>query len=175
MARKFAQIKVTIWDDDDFLDLTMTEQWLYTHLATTDSMSYAGVQDWRPRRIVPKAVDLTLENIMIAAKVLEAKQYIIIDEDTEEVLVRSFMRNDGLLKQINMGAAVSKAYSSIGSRKIRGVVVHELNRLRVENPDWKSWDALADVLAKRAINPFENPSGKVSENPSGNPLDDPPF
>lgn len=173
MARKYAQIKVTVWDDDDFLDLSMAEQWLYLHLATAEGMSYAGVQDWRPRRIVPKAMGMTLEEVQIAAQVLEVKRYIIVDEDTEEVMVRSFIRNDGLLKQKNMGAAVDKAYSKIGSRLIKGVVVYELNRLRAENPAWPSWDALMDVLARRSINPFENPSGKGSVNPSPSPLVEP--
>lgn len=191
MARKFAQILVTIWDDDDFLDLAAHEQWLYLHLATHADLTYTGVMDWRPRKITPKAADLTLDDITVAAGVLAAKHYLVIDEDTEEVLVRSFMRNDGLLKQKNMGAAVAKAYSSIGSRTLSGVVVHELRRLHTENPNWGSWDALSNVLAKRSLDPSEiapaNPlekgsvipfgmgSRKVSGGPSDSPPNDPPF
>lgn len=183
MARKFAQILVTIWSDDDFLDLTVHEQWLYIHLTTHADLSYAGAMDWRPRKITPKAEGLTLEDIQVAAGVLAAKHYIVIDQDTEEVLVRSFMRNDGMLKQKNMGAAVAKAHGSIGSRAISGVVVHELRRLHDENPTWGSWEALADTLLKRSINPSEmappNPLGNPSEKGSGNPSekgsDDPPF
>lgn len=183
MARKFAQILVTIWNDDDFLDLTVHEQWLYIHLTTHADLSYSGAMDWRPKRIVAKASGLTIADVELAAAVLRAKHYIVVDEDTEEVLVRSFMRNDGMLKQTNMGAAVAKAYASIGSRTITGVVVHELQRLQQENPLWGSWEALTDTLRKRSINPSEmvpdNPSRKGSVKGSGNPSDkgsdDPPF
>lgn len=179
MARKFAQILVTIWDDDDFLDLAVNEQWLYQHLITQADLSYAGVMDWRPKKITQKAADITLEDIELAANVLQAKRYIIIDDGTEEILVRSFMRSDGLLKQKNMGAAVAKAYTSTGSRELKGIIVHELHRLHAENPSWGSWEFLADVMQKRAIDPSGKASANPSENPSNNPsttpTDDPPF
>ena len=158
MARQYGQIKVSIWVDDDFLDLSPMAQWLFIHLSTHADLSHCGVVDWRLKRITPKAAGLTLDVLESAAQELIDQVYIIADEDTEEVLVRSFMRSDGLLKQRNMGAAVAKAYASVASRTIRGVVVHELHRLQAENPDWTSWGALKDVLASRSINPREKAS-----------------
>jgi hypothetical protein len=154
MARTFAMTRVAIWGDDEFLDLSPMAQWLYWHLMSHPDLSYCGVTDWRPGRIVPKAAGLTLEVVESAADELAEARYIVIDEGTEEVLIRSFMRNDGLLKQTNMGAAVAKAYAAVASREIRGVVVHELKRLRDENTSWTSWKALAEVLRKRSVDPF---------------------
>jgi len=162
MARQYGQIKVSIWVDDDFLDLSPMAQWLFIHLSTHADLSHCGVVDWRPKRIVPKAKGLTLEVLESAAQELIDGVYIVPDEDTEEVLVRSFMRSDGLLKQRNMGAAVAKAYASVSSRTIRGVVVHELHRLKTENPEWTSWAALKDALASRSINPREMVSDDAS-------------
>ena len=153
MARQYGQIKVSIWVDDDFLDLSPMAQWLFIHLSTHADLSHCGVLDWRLKRIVPKANGLTLDVLESAAQELIENVYIVPDEDTEEVLVRSFMRSDGLLKQRNMGAAVAKAYASVASRKIRGIVVHELHRLQAENPEWTSWAALKDAMAGRSINP----------------------
>jgi len=153
MARQYGQIKVGIWVDDDFLDLSPMAQWLFIHLSTHADLSHCGVVDWRLKRIVPKAKGLTLDVLQSAAQELIENVYIVTDEDTEEVLVRSFMRSDGLLKQRNMGAAVAKAYASVSSRAIRGVVVHELHRLKAENPEWTSWGALTDALGSRSINP----------------------
>lgn len=191
MARTFGKTHVGIWADDDFLDLSPMAQWLFWHLFTHPELSYCGITDWRPRRIVPKAAGLTLDVIESAAVELAGGLYVVIDEDTEEVLVRSFMRSDELLKQTNMGAAVAKAHAAIASRTLRGVVVHELQRLRTENPSWKAWSALEDTIRKRPVNPSEltpwnpsgnpspNPSGKGSrkgsENPSPNPSDEGPF
>lgn len=155
MARTFAQTHVSIWGDDDFLDLSPMAQWLFWHLYSQPDLSYCGVTDWRPGRIVPKAVGLTLDVVESAADELTQARYVITDDTTEEALVRSFVRSDGLLKQKNMGAAVAKAYAAIASREIRGVVVHELNRLHDENRDWTSWDALDGVLRKRSIDPFD--------------------
>lgn len=186
MSRLYAQIQLSIWDDEDFLDLSMPAQWLYFYLSTNTDLSYAGVMDWRLKKIRPKASALTLDVLEAAAAELIEAVYIVVDEDTEEVLVRSFMRADGLLKQKNMGAAVAKAYSSIASRHLRAVVVHELARLQSENPSWGSWDGLTDVLTKRSTNPFgnpsgkgsgkgsPNPSGKGSTSPSADPTDSPP-
>lgn len=155
MARQYGQIKVSIWVDDDFLDLSPMAQWLFIHLSTHADLSHCGVVDWRLKRIVPKAVGLTMDTLEAAAQELTDGFYIITDEDTEEVLVRSFMRSDGLLKQRNMGAAVAKAHASVSSRKIRGVIVHELHRLQAENPEWTSWGALKDAMSGRSINPRE--------------------
>jgi hypothetical protein len=154
MARTFAQTHVSIWGDDDFLDLSPMAQWLYWYLYSQPELSYCGVTDWRPGRIVPKANGLTLELIESAADELSQACYVVIDEGTEEVLVRSFMRSDGLLKQKNMGMAVAKAYAAVSSREIRGVIVHELKRLHEEFSSWTSWPALETILRKRAINPF---------------------
>ncbi len=162
MARQYGQIKVSIWVDDDFLDLSPMAQWLFIHLSTHADLSHCGVVDWRLKRIVPKATGLTIGILESAAQELIENVYIIADEDTEEVLVRSFMRSDGLLKQRNMGAAVAKAYASVSSRTIRGVVVHELHRLKTENPEWTSWGALKDALASRSINPREMTSGEAA-------------
>lgn len=174
MARTFAKTHVSIWGDDDFLNLSPMAQWLFWHLYTQPELSYCGVTDWRPGRIIPKASGLTTDVLDAAADELAQAVYIVIDEATEEVLVRSFIRNDELLKQKNMGAAVAKAYSAVASRDLRGVVVHELKRLHAENPKWTSWEALDDVLRKRSVNPFDDAPERGSGNPSikgsGNPL-----
>lgn len=169
MARSFAQIQLAIWEDEDFLDLSMPAQWLYLYLSTNPDLTFAGISDWRPKRIKPKAAALTVDVIESAAQELADALYIVVDDDTEEVLVRSFMRNDGLLKQKNMGVAVARAYATVASRELRGVIVHELRRLHSENPAWGSWNGLADVLAKRSVDPSGNPSTMPSPNPSVSP------
>ena len=120
-----------------------------------------------------------------AAEELARNLYIVVDEETEEVLIRSFVRHDGLMKQPNMAVAMVKAARSIASRNIRAVLVHELLRLREDHPDLKGWAAAEELLSGRSTdpssyptgypseNPSENPSGKGEPNPSENPSDDP--
>ncbi|RII41913.1 hypothetical protein DWB68_10325 [Galactobacter valiniphilus] len=152
-AGLYAQIHRRVWSDHEFRSLTLVEQWLYLHLVTTDKMTYSGVCDWRPKRIKPMATDLNVSDIELAASVLQAKGYIVIDEDTEEVFIRSWHRNDECLKQPNMGTAVKKAYYKVTSLKLKDVIVWELQRLHAEHPDWKGWPLVAEVLEKPATDP----------------------
>lgn len=158
MAGDFTRIRRDIWMDDEFLSLSVPAQWLYFYLLTS-SITLAGVADWRPKRITPRAVGLSTELIESAAEELTKGLYIVVDEDTEEALVRSFIKHDGLLKQPNMGVAVAKAYGATSSRILRGVIVHELRKLVVAEPTLGGWKALTEVLEKPSI----DPSGLVPE------------
>jgi len=153
MARDFAKILTRIWSDQDWRTLTIHEQHLYMHLVTRSDLSYAGVADWRPKRITPLATNANVHDIELAAATLQAKGYIVVDEDTEEVLVRSYHRNDEALKIANMGKAVAKAYFDVASSKLMGVIVWELQRLHAEHPDWKGWAGAAEILEHPSHDP----------------------
>jgi hypothetical protein len=139
MARTYAAIKVAIWGNDEFTALTPMAQWLYFHLSSHPTLSLVGVADWRPRKVPSKAVGLTHSVIESARDELLAGDYILIDEDTEEVLVRSFLRHDGCLKRPKMGDAIMSAYADIASRRLKAQVVAELQRLRDEWPDYAAF------------------------------------
>lgn len=155
MAREFAKILTTVWDDPQWRALTPLEQWLYLHLVSRSDLSYAGIADWRPKRIRALSSGVGVPDIELAASVLQARGYIVIDEDTEEVLVRSFHRNDGMLSQPNLGTSVAKAWRGVTSLELRGVIVHELCRLQLERPELAAWERLTDVLDSPAVDPAQ--------------------
>lgn len=165
MAREFAKVRLSIWNDDDFRALPPWEQHLYLVLMTSVSLSYSGVADWRPTRIAPLAGGWTPDQIVCAAAGLVDKLYLLVDESTEEVLVRSFIRNDEILKQPKMTVAMTKAYAAMSSSVLRGVVVHELNRLHEDEPTLNGWEveAALKLLPKPSVNPSEYPLGKGSD------------
>lgn len=188
LAREHARIQTTIWLDDDFLDLTPEAQHLYLVVTTQMSLNFCGVTAWHPGRLSQLAHGWTVAKVEAAAADLSAGLYLVIDETTGEVLVRSFIRNDGLLSSPNIAKAMYRKFSEIGSRAIRGVVVHELNRLYDEQPLLKGWDSCRELLGKRSTDPRElplfNPSHLPVEtlpetlpetlsNPIGNPSDAP--
>lgn len=188
MAREHARIQTAIWLDDDFLDLTPEAQHLYLVITTQMSLTFCGVTAWHPGRISQLAHGWTVDKVEAAAAELSAGLYLVIDETTGEVLVRSFIRNDGLLTSPNIAKAMFRKFSEIGSRAIRAVVVHELKRLYEEEPLLKGWDACRELLTKRATDPrtlpLFNPSqqavGTLSETlpgtlskQNGNPSDAP--
>jgi hypothetical protein len=126
-------------------------------------MSLCGVADWRPKRLAALTDGMTADRVEANATELRDRGYIVTDDDTEEVLVRSFVRHDGLIKTPNIAAAMAKDFAGTASALLRGVIVHELARLHEDEPGMKGWATASHLLREPAI----NPSGMSSANPSG--------
>ena len=139
MARDRANINTNIWTDQDWRDLPIAQQHLYLLLTSHPTLSYAGVVDWREARLAAMTADATPETIREAAEGLQAERFVFIDDETEEILVRSFLRHDGLLKQPKLSISMVNAYGAIASSRIREVVTHELQRLHSEHPEWAAF------------------------------------
>lgn len=186
MANDFARVVRSIWSDDDFRALSHGAQWLYFHLLTSPSLNYCGVTDWRPKRIAALTADLTEDTVEAYSVELEGNLFTVVDRDSEEALIRTFIRHDGLMASPNMAAAMSKAHAGTVSGALRGVVVHELKRLQKDEPDLRGWNRPESrtLLRREAVTPQEafdklprytfglgsgNPSVKGSGNPSENP------
>lgn len=157
MARDHASIRIDIWNDDDFRDLTANAQLLYLQLLSSATLNYAGVADWRPPRIAGLSKDATRTSVQKAADELAARLFIVIDEETEEVLLRSFLKHDGLLMKPNVTKAMVAAFAKTTSPTLRGVIVHELNRLHDRNPQWNGFglQEVQEILSRRSVNPSE--------------------
>lgn len=130
--REYAQIHLRIWDDDDFRNLSVYAQRLYLLLLSHPTLSNAGVGDWRPARLAVLAGDSTKADIVWASRELQTSRFVYVDEETEEFLVRSFVRNDTVLRSRNMGTAVAKSIKMIASRNLKTLVIRELQRAKHE-------------------------------------------
>lgn len=157
---RHARIYCRIWDDDDWKALSPRGQWFYMLLTSQANLNWAGVIDltakrWRQLASGP-SVD---QQVALATEELEAARFIVVDTDTEELLVRSLMRAGKVAQQPNVLKAALRQAREVHSRSIRAVLVVELRRLG--HPDA---DVTADVLEEGS----RNPSGNPSPNPSGN-------
>ena len=168
MAREYARVKLAIWADPDFRKLTDAGQALYFRLLSSPTMSLCGVADWRPRRLAALTADVNEGHVRTAAQELIDAGYVVVDEETEEVLVRSFVRHDGLIKTPNIASAMVKDYAGTASEILRGVIVHELHRLHLDNPEMKGWATASQLLSHAQIDPSAMPYPMPSVNPSGN-------
>ena len=173
MARDHGRIRLDIWSDEDWRDLPSISQWLYMHLLSSPSLNFCGVTDWRPARIAAVASELQADDVEYAAAWLEAGEFLVIDRQTEEALVRSWIKHDGLMASPNMAKAMVKAHASIGSGILRAVVVDQLERLKQATPGMTGWKFAEGVLRRRSMTVSEafhkllpNPSIKGSANPS---------
>ncbi len=142
MARDHARILTSRHNDRDWRTLPMCSQWLFDYLLTSPTLTYAGVATYNPKRIAKAINDGGVERIDVAAYRLETfdPPYVVIDRETDEAFIRSFVRNDGLLKSPKVAIAAFRAWESITSDVIRACFVFELARLRDDRPDLASWE-----------------------------------
>lgn len=146
MARDHARMQTRLWrPESDFRQLTMDAQWAYQLLCQQDALSYAGVLDYRPGRIAALAADATAAKVRSAVKRLETARYVLIDRGTEELLVRTYVRHDGVMDRTNMGKAVGRALTRVVSSDIHGAIIAELARHYGDKPGLSGWDGLADL------------------------------
>ncbi|MDO3335129.1 hypothetical protein [Mycobacteroides abscessus] len=155
MARDHTRINLDIWGDDEFRDLPVDAQNLYWTLWTSPDRTYCGAHDWRPGKLTQCAGDWTVDRIVAAGAVLSERLFLLIDEVTEECLIRSWIKHDGLWRIPNMAVTLANARSAVGSKTLRGVIVHEVKKLVKAEPDLGSWkrDEVAKMLSQRAIDP----------------------
>ena len=144
MARDHARIQCAIWDDPDFVSLSSGAQHAYMLLTSHSKLSYCGVMIYAPGVLADLASDLTEGKVKRAIKTLEADEYVRIDPRTHELLVRSYVRHDGVLDRVNMGKAVASALSRVVSEGLRAVVLAELARLYKQKPDLSGWIGFAE-------------------------------
>lgn len=157
MANDYARVTRSIWTNDDFQALPQAAQWLYFRLLTSPTITYAGVTDWRPVRIAATSEGLDANAVEAASVELEQHLFTLVDRTTEEALIRTYIRHDGMMRQPNMMAVLARAYASITSKPLRGVVVHELQRLRESDPTLRGWKnpRVQELLTRPCVAPAD--------------------
>ncbi len=191
MARGHGRILTSIWEDHDFLALRETEQRMYLFLISQPNLNHAGLLDLTLRRWARKAAGLTVAELEKRITELEAARFIVVDDDTEELLIRSFVRRDGVWRMPKvMGAMVSGALE-ISSPRLQQALLAEMDRIPldelsdeptkargVEGPSIREQVAVHIRSLRKAFgNPNPDPSrggsGTPSATRSGTPSDTP--
>lgn len=171
MARDHARIRLDIWADDDFRALPSSAQWLYLHLTSCPSLRFSGVADWRPPKIAAMAAETAAPDVEWTAGLLEhpesgCEPFLVIDRDTEEVLIRSFIKHDGLMKSPNMTTAMVNAYKEVASTPLRAVIIGQLVRLKESEPDLAGWSRVTPGMLRRAAMTPAEAMAKLPTNPA---------
>jgi len=157
LPKEYGQLRHDIWSDDDWLNLTVPAQHLYMTLLSDPRLNYCGVTDWRIGKLTQRAAENRPLDTLLAAAELSEAHFIVVDEITEEVMIRSFLRHDPILKNPRLAVTMSKEYGTIGSRKIRAALVFELQKLRKANPAWPAWEkpSVLTILKQNAVSAKE--------------------
>src|SRR5690348_2370174 len=129
MARSFAAVFHRIWADPEWRALDVDAQHLYLLLISQDNLNLAGVLPLQIRKW-SKCVHGWDEKVVAdALDRLRADHFVVLDDDTEEVLVRTFVRNSGAYKTPGMLTSILKFAESIHSPGLRRVLAVELGKL----------------------------------------------
>lgn len=159
MAREHARILSRIWSDKDFTARSRDAQRAYMLLLSQRTLNHAGVVPLTLQRWANTSPVTSKNDVLKWLRELEEFRFIAVDLSTDEVLIRSFIRNDGIAKQPNMLKASLRLAREIESPNLRNILAEELEKLA-------RTDATECAEAIRS-EPLANPSG----NPSGTPRD----
>lgn len=145
MARDHARIQVSRNKDEDWRALPWESQWVYDQILCQEALSYAGVIDYRAGRIAALAKNVTAKRVESALTYLESARFVVIDRLTEELLVRSYVRHDGVMDRVNMGKAVGRALAKVVSLDVHQAVIVELARHFGDRPALAGWHGMREL------------------------------
>jgi hypothetical protein len=183
MARSHARLQFDIWRGG-LGGLGPNEKLLYCVLLTEPTLNHCGIGAMRVSRWA-KDASLTMEETEKALRHLSDGAYVYVDEDTEEVFVRTLIRNDGVADQPYVLKGALREALLASSPRIRKALAGELRKLPPRQPDGLSKTgrkvtypdphATADVLdppppGSKATRKAPETLFEGAENPSESPL-----
>lgn len=145
MARDHARLQTAIWNDEDFRNLTADAQHAYFTAMSQPDLSYAGVMTYFPGRLAALAKGNTTKRVETAVKALEKERFLVIDQDTHELLVRTYIRHDGVLARANMGKAMGRALERVVSMRLRQAIFDHLAACYRLDPKAAGWAGYSDL------------------------------
>lgn len=134
MARSYGTILCAIWADPEFCALSSDAQRTYLMLVTQPDITACGSLPLTFRRWSMTLPEADRDRLAPALVELESARFVLVDRDTEELLVRSFAKHDGGYKHSKRVLAVIGYAEAIRSQSLRSTVVIELAKLGVSIP-----------------------------------------
>lgn len=191
MSDEFGKIYKRIWGDEDFKALPASQQLLYLKLISQPDISLAGVLTYAPIRWAMQTSDLEPDALVADFTAICRAGFVVADLDTQEVLVRSYIRQDGGWKSPKTMIGIGNAVDRILSPTLRGIISTELLRVDItglsarvsEATGRSSRDVVESVIERltRANPPVgypiysdaDTPTDTPSHTPSDTPCDTP--
>lgn len=153
MAQDFAPLLRSIWSDDDFRALSSDAQYVYLLLLSHPDRNAAGVLPFTIRKWCRLSTDMKPARMRAAIDELDLAAFVVLDEDTEELLVRSYIRRATVYKHIRMLMNALRECSEVESERLRSALGQELVRLpKLAVPEHNERMATEARLAQDRLN-----------------------
>lgn len=158
MANAAGMLKESVWRDKDFRALPRTAQATYCELISQKDLDRAGMQPLQVSKWAKGCDEITDADIWADLKMLESRRFVFVDEDTDEVLIRSYMRHAEVARYPNILKNALRCATLVASEKLRHELAKELRRLRKADAE-----RVADAIEPADyIEPEPNPSETIS-------------
>lgn len=163
--RSEARIHTSVWRNPDFVALSASAQAAYWMVLSQPDMTMAGTVAlmtgrWEAFRTGGDLAEDLAE--------LEDAGFIVTDETTRELWVRSFVKHDGVLRSEKTRKPMWQAWASVFSPAIRALFLQALED-HIEEGVSKGWVAHSDIEDARRYNPRD----ALSDTPSQGSVDTP--
>ena len=177
MARSHGKVLAKVWQDDDWTSLPPRSQWLYMLLLSQPKLSLIGCLDYMPGRWTRLAEGVSVDYVECIVEHLEDTDYVIVDRDTDELLIRTFVRHDGIENgNVNLRKGMWGAWKAMQSAVLRKVAVDNMPAsLLDDNAPQEAVEMSCsepmERASERALQRSSEPSSEQAPEPS---LDLPP-
>lgn len=127
MARTHAKMKCELLQHEGFPLLDADGQAAWQIIMIQPKLSLVGCVDYMPARWATHTAGMTEARFDAAVWQLEQHGFVVVDEDTHELLVRTFVKHDGVASaNENLRRGVWSAWRAIASKRLRKVAVDNM-------------------------------------------------
>lgn len=153
MARSHGKILASAWNDEDFTGLPPRLQWMYWTLLGQPKLTLVGCMDFMPARWARLSDETSTEYVKAQIADLESRGYVLVDDETDELLIRTLPRHDGIAQaNANIRKGMWGAWRAIQSPMLRKVAV---DNMPPEVWEIDGFDVPEEAVAMASEPPFE--------------------
>lgn len=126
MPRRYAPVLCTIWDDPDFRARTPLAQRMYIMLLSQKKLSMVGLISYTPRAWARGSTHTTIGDVEAAITELVEHDYVMVDLETDELLVRTMVKHDPP-RGFKSRLAMWRSWEAIDSPTLRNAVIGQVD------------------------------------------------
>ena len=147
MARTYAQIPVSIWNDASFTGLSPAARQLYLFLLTQPELDAGGQLPLLPRRW-NYISGVPLPEVEFALSQLREASWVSCDDEQQEAFVSGYFAAEDIGKQPRRVVAAQDAMTTWCSKRLAAIASLELSELIAKTPDPVPRGIRAEVLER---------------------------
>jgi hypothetical protein len=129
MSRRYTNLSTAIWREGNFCALSAEEQHVLFLIESQPDITAAGTLPLTLRRWAALFRGGTAEGVRSALDGLERAGRVVVDDDTEELLVVSFVADDRSYGNIKRSPVILRAAGEVVSLRIRQALAVEFRRV----------------------------------------------